>query len=196
MTTRRCVVLLLGIHGSGKSTLGRALADRGFTFHPEIGTEMRAVGDQAVSEAQEGFDRHVMALELSRDQKLFGDGGLPIIETWHLGNIAFAEARGSHDTAHQYRQFLAQRLHDVDVAVVMLRLTDEEFLLRCTERGIQASAALSFYRDVERRQDALVTTFAVGGQAVLVLEPPWRVSEAADAVADRMADLRYSRGGT
>lgn len=95
-------VVLIGAHGAGKTSLGRALAQQlGWTFHPELGEEMalsmRLRGD--ASTPQEDFDRLLFERELDRDAAW--TGGPRIVETWHPGNLAYAAAR-SPAVAHDF----------------------------------------------------------------------------------------------
>ncbi|MCP4803760.1 MAG: hypothetical protein GY913_07060 [Proteobacteria bacterium] len=87
-------LVLIGPHGVGKSSLGRALADElGWTFHGELGEELarsiRTDGD--ASSPQPEFDRQLFELEHARDRSWCG--APRIVETWHPGNLAYAERR-------------------------------------------------------------------------------------------------------
>jgi hypothetical protein len=89
-------VVLLGHHGVGKTTTGRALAAQlGVPFHEEIGRLLAEdpswrAGDGGVELAQPAFDDEVFRRELARDAQA---PKLRIVETWHPGNLAYAEAR-------------------------------------------------------------------------------------------------------
>lgn len=95
------ILVLLGPHGAGKSTLGQALSQRtGWPFHDEIGKRLGR--DPAfrgsrvrTSDGQPRFDREVFAREVARDRlfELESPGRPRIVETWHPGNLAYAAMR-------------------------------------------------------------------------------------------------------
>jgi len=92
------IVLLLGPHGAGKTSLGRSLsALSGWTFHDEIGKDLASDPSHRASEVQvhhrqPSFDREVFAREVARDLAFEAEGscGVRIVETWHPGNLAYA----------------------------------------------------------------------------------------------------------
>lgn len=91
------LIVLLGPHGAGKTTLGRALArELGLRLDDEVGRRLAAVpalraADATAATPQAAFDRLVFAVELARDKAA---GRLSrVVETWHPGNLAYAAAR-------------------------------------------------------------------------------------------------------
>jgi hypothetical protein len=92
------IIVLIGAHGAGKTTLGHALSRRmGIPFHDEIGRRLaadpawRPEGTTA-QDPQQTFDERVFGAELERDDTWPSDTAR-IVETWHPGNLAYAERR-------------------------------------------------------------------------------------------------------
>jgi len=90
-------IVLIGCHGAGKTTIGRALAaELKVVFHAEIGERlaldrnMRPSGTDA-TKSQPEFDRQVFQAELERDRN--NNGEPRVVETWHPGNLAYADIR-------------------------------------------------------------------------------------------------------
>lgn len=104
----RVTLVLLGPHGSGKTTLGRELSRvLGWPFDEEIGKRLRAevlAKDPSAHAAvpQPAFDERVIAEEIRRDAGRDKEAGHRIVETWHPGNLAFAESR-SPEVAERWR---------------------------------------------------------------------------------------------
>ncbi len=138
------IIVLIGPHGVGKSSLGAALAARtGLLFDAEIGRAMaedpawRPAGATA-ADAAGRFDEELFRRETARDARR---GGLSrIIETWHPGNLAFAADR-SPTVAEAWRRAL---LLDASQVLVQPLIAPEEVLAaRQTEPG-----DLAFFRRV------------------------------------------------
>jgi len=89
------IIVLNGIHGSGKTTLAEAFAaaNEGYKFFPEIGGQLRQKVAYNVLERRDDFDLAVMEREIARDQELLRCAETPVVETWHVGNLAYVLAR-------------------------------------------------------------------------------------------------------
>lgn len=91
-------IVLIGPHAAGKTTLGTRLAAAlGWRFDEELGERLRRQAlevDQGAhaQRLQPDFDRQVLRAELARDARVT-DSGPRIVETWHLGNLAYAQLR-------------------------------------------------------------------------------------------------------
>ena len=96
-------LVLIGPHGSGKTTLGLCLGNQlGWRRDVEIGEVLRrealSRNDNAHALAsQPDFDLEVTRAELRRDAASIGPR---IIETWHPGNLAYAQLRNPDLAKH------------------------------------------------------------------------------------------------
>ena len=84
-------VVLTGPHAVGKSSISFSLSSRyGWRCHDELGDRMRSDRTSWGAVAPD-FDNTVLEAEATRDEE-FHDG-FRVVETWHSGNLAWAELR-------------------------------------------------------------------------------------------------------
>lgn len=88
-------IAIVGPHGVGKTTLGEALASAlGCPFHAELGRGLAEARRCLPQAKQPAFDIAVLEHELARDRAWETCGAqLRVVETWHIGNLAYALAR-------------------------------------------------------------------------------------------------------
>jgi len=169
-TDKKKILVLLGSHGAGKTTLGLALPKGQFSYYEELGRRLRSSVNCSVLCSCYLFDQEVMRQELERDEILHSDIRLPIVETWHIGNIAFALARKSVAIADQYLAVVRERIHAFCPSFIFLRISDLEFFKRASERRVDLTEVLSFYRAVEQRSLRLIRQLLGDESCVLFLE--------------------------
>jgi energy-coupling factor transporter ATP-binding protein EcfA2 len=145
-------VVMIGPHGSGKTTLGKSLAKLlRWEYHEEIGKALRRQAllehpDQTAEKSQPDFDLKVFELERQRDRKSFKSR---IVETWHPGNLAYAESR-SPEIANQYAELLkkhVQQLGDI-VLVQPLEIDESTSRERLSEPGPDPCQMVEFFRKI------------------------------------------------
>lgn len=189
-------IVLVGCHGAGKSTLGALLAERlAVPFHDETGRRLaeslrhRPEGVTA-ADAQQGFDEQVMRLELERDESWALDG-LRVVETWHPGNLAYAELRGS-------------RVDDLTRARILRRIQREKTLLvlvhadECVLRARQSEPGdIGFFVEVAMRACTIARRLGMPAPITIdsgVLSPEQAASKVVEALSCQIAGGGASRG--
>jgi hypothetical protein len=183
MGTRKALLVLLGPHGAGKTAIGSSMPKTEYAFFREVGRELRSKVDFDVTTSCFLFDQEVMKLELARDTALRSETRLPVIETWHVGNIAFALARGHSDLASRYLGYTREQLSLFDPAIVRLKVSDEVFVSRVTESRVSSVEALSFYRRVESHYSRILVDLGIpDGERVIVLEEDAQLARATATV--------------
>ncbi|KAL7532921.1 hypothetical protein ACHAXR_004929 [Thalassiosira sp. AJA248-18] len=105
-TFRNMTIAIVGTHGSGKATIGNALAKLlDCKFDPELGEILRDNGALVASghlhgngsctttnhSEQQNWDDKIHEEECQRDNN--ANTGSRVVETWHLGNYAWCQLR-------------------------------------------------------------------------------------------------------
>ncbi len=175
-------VIFIGVHGSGKSTLGARLARAlQVPFDAELGREaMERRGPScATVDAGQDFDAALWDAEGERDrgarQRLRGARGVRrVVETWHVGNAAYALRRPGTSTPRDWRRELSTRLagHDVPILLQRLHVDRPTFDRRYSEhRGAREDAQREFLWSVGGLLDELVAELAVSAGGITILPP-------------------------
>jgi hypothetical protein len=136
VTTTKRLVVTNGVHGAGKTTVGKMVAESLAIPHKEeIGGKLRHQVDYNALQSSSGFDREVMRRELLRDHELLRDDSTDafIVETWHTGNIAYALQR-SPDIASAYIEEFRKLLPRFGALHIMFLIDNQNFLQRSTEK--------------------------------------------------------------
>lgn len=139
-----------GIHGSGKTTLAENLALQHpgtYVFYPEVGRKLREEVDYNSLESGEDFDREVMRRELERDKLLLAETRIPLVETWHIGNIGYLAAR-SPQLITEYEVTLRKQLGFFDPVAVFVDISWQTFRQRISEKiqPSQVEELIQFYK--------------------------------------------------
>lgn len=152
--TQPLMVVLVGPHGSGKSTLGRRLAEHfQIPFEPELGELHRRAAQQKdlsahAAQPQVAFDQTLFCAELKRDLERASESAC-VVETWHPGNLAYAQ--------HRSQEVIEQLLPEVERAcerfrervwVQPLMISAETLRQRQHEPGPSGEAFVQFLLDV------------------------------------------------
>ncbi|MEX2054365.1 MAG: AAA family ATPase [Candidatus Colwellbacteria bacterium] len=157
------IVCLLGIHTSGKTTIGKALQSLGLPYYPEIGNELIKTVDFNSPEKVAWFDGEIMKREIKRDDSFLSEGvDAAVVETWHIGNIAYAQIR-TPSVANAYKEVLKERLNKYDPAFFFLDINEETFKERANKLvplGIEEDVFI-FYKNIRNNILSLLEEYQI-----------------------------------
>lgn len=128
------ILVFNGIHGSGKSTLATKLGlnSSQFTYFYEIGGKLRTQVDYNTVSSGIEFGREVMNREFTRDAELLNSPTIPVVETWHIGNLAYVMAR-SPELLNEYKTKLQEQLKLFEPVGFTFEISPNIFIQRMSE---------------------------------------------------------------
>jgi nicotinamide riboside kinase len=159
MSQTKNILVFIGPHGAGKTTLAQLVAKKlGWRFDHEIGRMLREKAlekdsnDHALA-SQEEFDKKVIRSEILRDRK----NVFPrIVETWHPGNFAYAKLR-SPDVVKNFERTIKKHIYNLRSQVLMqpLRIFKSTALRRLSEPGPDPVQLVDFFHRVAKEAEEL-----------------------------------------
>ncbi len=159
-------LVLIGPHGAGKTTLGRRLAAAlGCRFEDELGERLRrlALARDPSAHAQlrqDSFDEQVIQHELARDAAQVEGQESRVVETWHIGNLAYAQLRSPAVAARWESSIgaaIQRACERTNVIIQPLRIDEATLHKRQSEPGPADIAR--FFLDVAMRAERLAQQF-------------------------------------
>lgn len=160
----RDIIVMNGIHSAGKSTLAQNLCERRkeFAYFQEIGGQLRTEVSYNALQSGDAFDREVMRRELMRDKSLLLSWQTPVVETWHIGNISYAETR-SPAVANEYRRELEKSLEVFNPTVILVEIGWDTFASRASENigPREMPILVDFYRNIWERSLDLYKEYGI-----------------------------------
>ncbi len=175
MSRVKPIVVVCGIPGSGKSTVGSALTTAlpmRSKFWPEIGREAHERTPGVPWNRSISFDRSVMREELQRDPVLQASRSLPVVETWHPGNLAIVAVR-CPSLLPSYARAFERTLRSIVPFVVLLDLAPS--VARKRAGYAPMAEALMFLREVRASLRWVVREFDLRSTTISAGLPPNRV---------------------
>ncbi|MGC8588940.1 MAG: hypothetical protein ACP5LI_07960 [Hydrogenobaculum sp.] len=139
---KKTIIVFNGIHNSGKTLLATKFVenDNRFKFFEEMGWLLRKQVTYDTLTYEESFDRKVMQMELERDRELLASRYIPIVETWHFGNLAYVMLR-SPTLMNDYINQVNNRLQKFEPIVLLVKATIHTCQVRETDLNFIAKAS-------------------------------------------------------
>ena len=157
------IVCLLGIHTSGKTAIGEKLHLLGLPYYFEIGNKLIQTVDFSSPDAVEWLDREIMKRELGRDDFFLHQGiKTAVVETWHIGNIAYAQIR-TPSVANEYKDLLKEQLLKYNPLFFFLDISKETFRKRANKPvllGVEEDQFI-FYQNIRENILSLFNEYKI-----------------------------------
>ncbi|NTU47340.1 hypothetical protein HGA88_07000 [Candidatus Roizmanbacteria bacterium] len=171
------IVVLNGIHGSGKSTLGKRVTEKDsrFKYFGEIGEQVYTEVHYKNLRSYEAYDSEIFRREIARDAKLLETPEIPVVETWHIENLAYASVR-SPQLRDYFKQMFERQLHFFDPVVVFISIDWDTFRER-SKKGNNNHQMDTLVAFTERVQSQLLEIYDEYGIRPLQVRNEGRVED-------------------
>jgi hypothetical protein len=180
---RKLVISLIGLPSSGKTTIGKFLRNSGYELLPEAASIFISKGYEGGERARPEFDRKIMDFEFARDYRFYhSTHSVQIVETWHIGNLAYAMARDSF-IVNEYKRAFTQTLNDLETRCLLLELTPKESYDRSLQLKKQTVNSVYFLTKV---RDFMISVIDEFGLVVETLDANQEFERASHLALDKI----------
>ncbi len=143
------IIVLNGIHTSGKSTVGKYHGERGFDYLPEIATDLFKSGYGVGAEGGLGLQILLMQKECVRDEQMQENIEKPVIESWHTAVLAHSRVYGGK-TKKIIEDSFSESIMGFDPKVIYLELNTKSIKKRNSKiYGVVDEKVLDFYKQLD-----------------------------------------------
>jgi len=159
VASRKVIIAIIGLPSSGKTMLGNYLKSSGYYVLPEVAGLLLSRGLTAGERADSDFDRKVMSMEFARDYRfLRSNRGVQVVETWHIGNMAYSMARFS-PTMYKYESKFSNTLQKFEAKCLFLDIDPYTSYLRSLKLRKPTSNSINFLDRVQEHMRTLIDDF-------------------------------------
>ncbi|CAE7497796.1 unnamed protein product [Symbiodinium sp. CCMP2592] len=168
MKGRKVTVVLMGPHTAGKSTVRKCLAERlQWRSDEELGTSLRGEEEEK-GRYHKAWDDTIHQAEVARDQERRSTVTSRVVETWHLGNLAWALTRHPEQQEDLLKRAVDAIGQEIETGIVLMVLLKIDAATMVRRRAIFQTSALRFQ---DEEADAEKLSKATGEK----LEEPFNV---------------------
>jgi len=183
---RPTIISLLGIHTAGKTSIGQRLALLGIPYHFEIGNDLIKRVDFTSPGAVEWFDREILKREVERDKAFLQDGVSVVgVETWHVGNAAYAKIRTPH-LMERYQDLFQNHFPKYNPLFFFLDISEETFRQRANKPvplGVEEDVFV-FYQKIKENILSLFEEHSIDHH---VIDANQRMDKVVEDISDILA---------
>lgn len=126
------LIVLVGIHSAGKSTIRKRLEDLGYTTEEECAEILRVNQNcKAGATAKIDFEYLVRQAETERDKARIWKTDVIFVESWHFLTLAYMLTRGMHlADLKDYMEYVKQQMNRYHVYCLFLKSDPTKILDR------------------------------------------------------------------
>lgn len=164
---RKATVVLMGPHTAGKSTVRKCLAERlQWRSDEELGTSLRGEEEEK-GRYHKAWDDTIHQAEVARDQERRSTVTSRVVETWHLGNLAWALTRHPEQQEDFLKRAVDAIGQETEAGIVLMVLLKIDAATMMRRRANFQTSALSFE---DEEADAEKLSKATGEKLEEILE--------------------------
>lgn len=147
------LIVLVGIHSAGKSTIRKRLEELGYTTEEECAEILRVSQScEAGAGAKIDFEYLVRRAEMERDKARKWKTDVIFVESWHFLTLAYMLTRGLHwKDLEEYLNYVEQQMKYYNVHCFFLKSDPTKILSRSRKLHSEADVEqyYDFYRELE-----------------------------------------------
>ena len=161
------LLILNGVHNSGKTTLGESLRNMGYDFQNEMAEILMSGNETIGMMCAKDFQKKVIDCEIERDAEISRCERNAIIETWHIGILAHTYLLGTSEDIKRQENYIRNFLNSGNAVHAVFLMTHSKAIdERNTGRRIKVYDSitpeiLDFYTCIQEKIFSIYDKFSI-----------------------------------
>ncbi len=172
---KKKLVVLVGIHSAGKSTIRKELENLGYTTEEECAELLRVTQNcKAGASATIDFEYLVRLSEIERDKLRVWNTDIIFVESWHFLTLAYMLTRGVVlDDLKDYLEYVKKQMANYNVYCLFLKSDPTKILERSRKLHSENDVEqyFDFYRMLEINIKKVLQTLNVTFTEINTMKP-------------------------
>lgn len=169
------LIVLVGIHSAGKSTVRKKLEELGYTTEEECAEILRVTQNcEAGATAKIDFEYLVRQAETRRDKTREWKTNIILVESWHFLTLAYMLTRGMQlKDLKDYMDYVRQQMNYYNVSCIFLKSDPTKILDRSRKLHSEADVEqyYDFYKLLEQNIQKVLKTVEVPFKEFNTMKP-------------------------
>lgn len=169
------LIVLVGIHSAGKSTIRKRLENLGYTTEEECAEILRINQNcEAGANAKIDFEYLVRQAETARDKSRIWKTDVIFVESWHFLTLAYMLTRGMKlDDLKEYMEYVKQQMCNYNVHCLFLKSDPTKILDRSRKLHSEEDVEqyFEFYKLLEKNIQKILESVSVPFREFNTMKP-------------------------